>query len=89
MEGGASVKGMGSVDGVGCSILIGLLAHPFVSFQIIPSERFVFFSLGGHRPTQRHIYCFLSEKLAAITVRCVSDSQGNGRSYTGSFRRRF
>ena len=33
------------------------------------------FSLGGHRSTQRHSYCFLSEKWAAITVRCVSECQ--------------
>ena len=55
----ASVNGMGwtAVDGVGwmsmvgifcgCRILIRLLAHPFVSFQIIPWEKFAFGRLRG------------------------------------------
>ena len=48
-----------------CSSLIALLAHPFVSFHIIPS----LLVAGGS--TSRYSYYFLSEKLA---VRCESES---------------
>ena len=47
---------------------------PFVSNYTL--GKIQFFSLECHRSTHRHSYCFLSEKLAAITVRCVSESHG-------------
>ena len=60
------MKGMGSVDGVGCSNLTGLLAHPFVSFQIKPSERFAF---GRHRGTVI-IFCQRSGLLFKLLDAC-------------------